>query len=175
MSLFEVGDKSSFGKFAMHQCKCEHFERYVITNRAASRHATIAPSRSVDGALRLAFTTFVRSRISFGGVGARISVLFRVFCAVALAVVTTFHVCGAVSARDIGPAPIVHEASDVSHQGGDIDVTAEKCHICAVVSLPAALAGGATLAVPHVVPAGVSPDLISFLPSASSPPPRSLT
>ena len=102
------------------------------------------------------------------------SALFRVFCAVALAVVTTFHVCGAVSSPDIGPAPIVHEASDVSHQGGDIDVTAEKCHICTVVSLPAALAGGATLVL-HVVPAGVSPDLISFLASASSPPPRTLT
>jgi hypothetical protein len=125
--------------------------------------------------LPLAFTACVSSRISFGGVGARMSALFRVFCAVALAVVTTFHVCGAVSARDFGPAPIVHEASDVSHQGGDIDVTAEKCHICTVVSLPAALAGGATLAVRRVVPAGVSPDLISFLPSATSPPPRTLT
>ena len=111
-------------------------------------------------ALPLAFTACVSSRISFGGVGARCSALFRVFCAVA---------------RDIGPAPIVHEASDVSHQGGDIDVTAEKCHICTVVSLPAALAGGATLPVLHVVPAGVSPDLISFLPSATSPPPRTLT
>jgi hypothetical protein len=147
----------------------------MITNRAASRHATIAPSRSVDGALRLAFTAYVRSRISFGGVGARFSALLRVFCALALAVVTTFHVCGAASARDIGPSPVVHEASDVSHQGGDIDVTAEKCHICTVVSLPAALAGGATLAVLHVVPAGVSPGLISFLPSATSPPPRTLT
>jgi hypothetical protein len=125
--------------------------------------------------LPLAFTACVSSRISFGGVGARMSALFRVFCAVALAVVTTFHVCGAVSARDFGPAPIVHEASDVSHQGGDIDVTAEKCHICTVVSLPAALAGGATLAVRRVVPAGVSPDLISFWPSATSPPPRALT
>lgn len=123
----------------------------------------------------LAFTACVSSRISFGGVGARISALFRVFCAVALAVVTTFHVCGAVSARNIGPAPIVHEASDVSHQGGDIDVTAEKCHICTVVSLPAAVAGGATLAALHVVPAGVSPGLISFLPLATSPPPRTLT
>ena len=115
------------------------------------------------------------SRISFGGVGVRVSALLRVFCAVALAVVTTFHVCGAVSAQDIGPAPIVYEASDVFHQAGDIDVTAEKCHICTVVSLPAALASGATLAVLHVVPAGVSADLISCSPSATSPPPRTLT
>ena len=116
------------------------------------------------------------SRISLGGVGVRVSALLRVFCALALAVVTTFHVCGAASARDIGPAPIVHEASDnISHQAGDVDVTAEKCHICTVVSLPAALASGATLAVLHIVPAGLSADLVSFSPSATSPPPRTLT
>ena len=125
--------------------------------------------------LRLAFTAPVSSRISFGGVGARVSALFRVFCVLALAVVTTFHVCSAVSAQDIGPVPIVLEVSDASHQAGDIDVTAEKCHICTVVSLPAVLASGATVAVPHVVPAGVSADLISFSPSATSPPPRTLT
>lgn len=105
----------------------------------------------------------------------RVSALFRLFCAVALAVVTTFHVCGAVSARDVGLAPIVHETSDLSHQGGDIDVTAEKCHICTVVSLPAVVASGATPAVLHVVPAGVSADLASLSPSATSPPPKSLT
>ena len=114
-------------------------------------------------------------RISFSGVGARVSAQLRVFCDLALAVVTTFHVCGAVSAWDFGPTLIVHEASDVSHQAGDVDVTAEKCHICTVVSLPAALAGGGMVAVVHVVPAGVSADLISFSPSATSPPPRSLT
>jgi len=96
-------------------------------------------------------------------------------CALVVAVVTTFHVCGAASARDIGPSPVVYEASDVSHQAGDIDVTAEKCHICTVVSLPAVLAGGATLPVPYVVPAGAAADLISFSPSATSPPPKNLT
>lgn len=89
--------------------------------------------------------------------------------------VATFHVCGAASERDIGPSPVIYESSDVSHQAGDIDVTAEKCHICAVVSLPATLAGGMTLPVPHVVPSGASADLISFSPSATSPPPRTLT
>lgn len=123
-------------------------------------------------ALPLAFTACVSSRISFGGVGARISALFRVFCAVALAVVTTFHVCGDASARGIEPTPIAHETSDVSSQAGDIDVTAEKCHLCTMVSLPAAVAGGATLVVLHIVPAGVSADLISFSPSATSPPPK---
>jgi len=117
----------------------------------------------------------VSSRISLVGVGARVSALLRVFCAIALAVVTTFHVCGAASARDIGPAPIVYEASGASHQAGDVDVTAEKCHICTVVSLPAILASSATLLVLHVVPAGVSADLISFSPPATSPPPRTLT
>ncbi len=103
------------------------------------------------------------------------SALLRVFCAVALAVVTTFHVCGAVSARDLGPAPILHEVSDASHQAGDIDVTAEKCHICTVVSLPAILASGATPPVLHVVPSGVSAYLVSRSPSATSPPPKALT
>jgi hypothetical protein len=117
----------------------------------------------------------VRSRISFDGVGARVSALFRVFCALVVATVMTFHVCGAASARDIGPSPIVLEVSDASHQAGDTDVTAEKCHICTVVSLPAILAGGAALAVAQVVPPGISPDLISFSPSATSPPPKTLT
>lgn len=75
----------------------------------------------------------------------------------------------------MGPAPIVHEVSDVSHQAGDIDVTAEKCHMCTVVSLPAALASGASLPMLHVVPAGVSADLVSFSPSATPPPPKILT
>jgi hypothetical protein len=117
----------------------------------------------------------VNYRTSRGGVGARVSALLRVFCALAVAVVTTFHVCGAVSARDIGPSPVVLEVSDASHQAGDVDVTAEKCHICTVVSLPAILASGATLSVLHVVPAGISADLISFSPPATSPPPRTLT
>jgi hypothetical protein len=117
----------------------------------------------------------VTSHSSLVGVGARVSALLRVFCALAVAVVTTFHVCGAASARDIGPSSIVLAVSDASHQAGDVDVTAEKCHICTVVSLPAILASSATLSVLHVVPEGVSADLISFSPSSTSPPPRTLT
>jgi len=126
----------------------------------------LRPSRSLGS---------VSPRIFFGGDGARVSALLRLFCAFALAVVTTFHVCDAASARDIGPSPAVHEVSGSSHEAGDVDVTAEKCHICTVVSLPAALASGKVLAVLHVVPAGVSAELVSRPPSATFPPPKALT
>jgi hypothetical protein len=162
-------------KFDLPAVPAQALQTLCDNDKTDPPRATIAPPRSVDAALHLAFTARVSSRSSLGGVGVRVSSLFRVFCAVVLAVVTTFHVCDAASARDIGPSPIVHEASDTAHQAGDIDVTAEKCHLCTVVSLPAALAGGATLAVLHVVPTGGSADLTSLSPSATSPPPRTLT
>lgn len=98
------------------------------------------------------------------------AVLLRVFCTLAVAIVATFHVCGIASVRDLGPATIAYEQSSEPSRG-DADVTAEKCHVCTVVSLPATLDGGAELLAQRPAP-GVPSRLLSFLPSATAPPPR---
>jgi hypothetical protein len=107
------------------------------------------------------------------GLFTRPAALFRLFCAFAVAIVTTFHVCGTASARSVGPDPIVVDASNDAVPG-DIDITSEQCHVCAVVSLPATEQGAAIPQLPHPVPVSASTILLSFCPSATSPPPRAL-
>ena len=97
---------------------------------------------------------------------------FRVFCAFAVGFVATFHVCEAMSL----PCPDLAVVSDLAADEASSstgDVSPEKCHICTVVSLAAAMTGD--------MPAGLPPRVLSVrvarLDSASlpatDPPPRS--
>lgn len=113
----------------------------------------------------------VSARVPLSDIVVRPAGLLRMFCALAVAIVTTFHVCGFAAARDAGPALVVYQASDHA-QTGDVEMTAEKCHMCAVASLPATLTFASAHNVLHSVPAGASSDLLPFWPSATSPPPR---
>jgi len=99
----------------------------------------------------------------------RAAAFFRLFCVLAVALVTTFHTCGLSTAQAAQPIAISVAAEQDSSEQADFSV--EKCHMCAVVSLPsfavaaAAVDRGDCTSVPvH----GLAP----FTPSLTSPPPK---
>lgn len=98
--------------------------------------------------------------------------LFRLFCALAVAFVTTFHVCGIATASAEAPTAILAAAANDAPQDEAGLSSAEKCHVCATVSLPASMA--AADASPGKAAAQYAPvrDLVSFKTSLSPPPPR---
>lgn len=101
--------------------------------------------------------------------------LLRLVCALMVALVTTFHVCGAASAREIAPVAIVLDVASDDGSTGDIGMTVEKCHFCSVVPLLATTAVSVAPHAPHPVPVAVMAGLLPFSPHADSPPPRALT
>ncbi|WP_425067005.1 hypothetical protein [Reyranella sp.] len=97
--------------------------------------------------------------------------MFRLFCALAVAFVTTFHVCGIATASVSAPTAIQTAGADDA-QPADAGLSAEKCHICATVSLPALTQ--TTEASPDAIAVRQAPvrDLVSFQTSLAPPPPR---
>ena len=100
--------------------------------------------------------------------------LLRLVCALMVALVTVFHVCGVASAREIGPVAVVLDVASDDGSAGDVGMTVEKCHFCSVVPLTTA-APSMPLHAPHVVPVPVMAGILPFSPHADSPPPRTLT
>ena len=97
--------------------------------------------------------------------------IFRIFCALAVAFVTTFHVCGIAGASAESPTAIYAATADDA-QPADAGLSAEKCHICAMVSLPALTAvADAPLGKTDVRDASIH-DLVSFQTRLTPPPPR---
>lgn len=92
-------------------------------------------------------------------------------CALAIAVVSTFHVCGWVPQGSSPGEPVVYAAS-VDAPFGESDVAQEKCHVCAVVSLTVDTDVNATKAIRDVVPVGRLVRLLSVQPQPTDPPPR---
>lgn len=97
--------------------------------------------------------------------------MFRVFCALAVAFVTTFHVCGIATASASAPMTVQAPETDGASQD-EASLPSEKCHVCATVSLPALTQ--AAEASPGTITVRQAPvrDLVSFQPSLASPPPR---
>ena len=97
--------------------------------------------------------------------------MFRVFCALAMAFVTTFHVCNIATASASVPTAIYAAGTDDA-QPADAGLSAEKCHICAMVSLPALTQTAE--ASPDAVAVRQAPvrSLVSFQTSLAPPPPR---
>jgi hypothetical protein len=99
----------------------------------------------------------------------RLAAALRLFCALAIALVTTFHICANAMAAGSEPTIVCAADRDVPH---DADLAGEKCHLCTVVSLPAFLtAASAVDDSPGSVAASVR-DLVSFTPRITSPPPK---
>src|SRR5690348_14470791 len=63
--------------------------------------------------------------------------LLRLLCALLVALVTVTHTCGTASAREVGPVAIVLDVTGDGASSDDAGMTVEKCHLCAVVQLPA--------------------------------------
>jgi len=93
----------------------------------------------------------------------------RWLCALAIATVTTFHVCDAVAARGVDLVTVVQDASD--KKAGDI-VAVEKCHVCAVVSFFVVVVSLAPEAPTRSIPSGSILHLASFRQPYKGPPPR---
>ena len=101
----------------------------------------------------------------------RLKSVLGIVCALAVAVVSTFHVCGFASSRGSLGAPGLYAAA-VDAPLGDTDVSPEKCHICAVVSLPVEADMDTARPADSVVPAGRLIRLVSLQPQSTAPPPR---
>jgi len=97
--------------------------------------------------------------------------LFGLFCALAVAFVTTFHVCGIATANATLAASIHAPTADDSPQD-EGSPAGEKCHVCATVSLP--VPTPVEDASPDRIAVRQAPvrDLVSYHTSLAPPPPR---
>ena len=77
--------------------------------------------------------------------------MFRVFCALAVAFVTTFHVCGIATASAYAPMAVQALESDGAPQD-EASLPGEKCHVCATVSLLALTQAARKLPKHHLAP-----------------------
>ncbi|HEY4167124.1 MAG TPA: hypothetical protein VGM96_10125 [Reyranella sp.] len=93
----------------------------------------------------------------------------RILCALAVAITTTFHVCGATDGRAVD---VVAVAADTDDSCPPPLKAVEKCHICALAFLPAILAPEHNVQVAHVIPDGTTLKVTSFSQPAIGPPPR---
>lgn len=97
--------------------------------------------------------------------------VFRFFCALAVAFVTTFHVCGIATASAAAQTAIhAPAANDAPQDEGSLP--GEKCHVCAMVSLPALTAPAEAAPDRIAVHEALVRDLVSFQASLTPPPPR---
>lgn len=97
--------------------------------------------------------------------------LFRLFCAVAVAFVTTFHVCGIATASATPPVALHAPVADdgPSDEGS---LPGEKCHVCATVSLPAPTPAEESLPERIAVRQAPARDLVSLHTALALPPPK---
>jgi hypothetical protein len=93
----------------------------------------------------------------------------RLFCAFAVALVTTFHVCNAAGGRAVD---VVMLSADADEGGSSPLQAVEKCHTCALASLPAILATEQVVEVVHAIPVGTTLQVTPFSQPAIGPPPR---
>ena len=117
----------------------------------------------------------VTSSVPSFGIMVQPAALLRLLCALMVALVTTFHVCGVASARETGPVAVVLDVTGDDGSADDVGMTIEKCHFCSVVPLLATASATVLPHTPHAVPAAVMAGLLPFSPYADSPPPRALT
>jgi len=116
----------------------------------------------------LAFTEIVLNLGNFPALR-RAAAFFRLFCVLAVAVVTTFHTCGLATAQASQPVAICAAAEQDASEQADFSV--EKCHICTVVSLPSLPVTVAPIDRCDCAAAPVQ-GLAPFTPALTSPPPK---
>lgn len=93
----------------------------------------------------------------------------RLLCALAVAIVATFHVCDAAAAGRMADVAIAAPSGDDSPSAPAV---VEKCHLCAVVSLPALMTADAVVSIVRSIPAGTTLHVVAFEQPAIGPPPR---
>ena len=131
----------------------------------------MASALDVDSTSPLTFIAGVNLGVPLSGIASRACAVFRVFVALTVAIVTSYHFCGLASARNMpSPVAIVAVADTTSAEQSD---SVEKCHICSILLLEAVIAVFDCSELRHVVPAGSGGPLSSVSPMATPPPPRS--
>src|SRR5262245_37862944 len=95
----------------------------------------------------------------------------RVLCALAVAITTTFHVCGATNGRTVDVVAVAAD-TDTDDSCPPPLKAVEKCHVCALASLPAILTAEHTVQVADVIPDGTTLQVTPFRQPAIGPPPR---
>ena len=83
--------------------------------------------------------------------------------------VTTFHVCNAAGGRTVD---VVMVSADAEEGCPSPLKAVEKCHTCALASLPAIVAAEQVVEVVHVIPVGTTLQVTPFSQPAVGPPPR---
>lgn len=83
--------------------------------------------------------------------------------------VTTFHVCDATRGTTVA---VVALPADSDNGSATSFKVVEKCHTCALASLPAVVAAEQVVEILHVIPVGTTLQVSSFSQSAIGPPPR---
>jgi hypothetical protein len=97
----------------------------------------------------------------------------RLVCAFAVALVTTFHVCDAVEGNAVELVPMAMKTDgDTSKSPSSGLAAVEKCHNCAVSSLPVGLPVEPRVALARDVPAGTDLQVSTFQQPTAGPPPR---
>jgi hypothetical protein len=107
--------------------------------------------------------------VSFGLIFRASDRALRLLCALAIAIVATLHVCDAAAAGRTADVVIANPSGDDSPVAPSV---IEKCHLCAVVSLPALMAADAVVCVVRSIPAGTTLHVSAFDQPAIGPPPR---
>lgn len=125
---------------------------------------------AVDTAAHLKLYGFVKRDDMLSGVFLHTQKLLRVFAALIVVFVTTYHTCGAATAAELRMLAFV----DSADAGAPLDQesTVEKCHVCTVVSIPAPALKFADISDPSVVPSGTVTQLVTVYFSATAPPPK---
>lgn len=145
--------------------------KYLRSSIAGSllRTSPVGPRCRIDAGLPLAFTSVVTNQTPFSFVR-RVAALCRLFCVLAVAIVTTHYSCRLTAAQASQPTAICAP----THQGAPehANLSGEKCHHCTMISL---LASSVVLAAPdESADCNAAPvhDLASFNPRQTSPPPK---
>jgi hypothetical protein len=107
--------------------------------------------------------------VSFGLIFRASDRAVRLLCALAVAIVATFHVCDAAAAGRTADVVIAAPSGD---EAPSAPAVVEKCHLCAVVSLPALMAADSTVSIVRSIPAGTTLHVAAFEQPAIGPPPR---
>lgn len=99
--------------------------------------------------------------------------LVRLLCALAVAMVTTFHVCDALDGKVVELVSVSDKTNgDAGKKPVGSLAAIEKCHVCAVVSIPGMAKADLPDSMMRIVPDGADLTVSPFDQPIIGPPPR---
>ena len=99
--------------------------------------------------------------------------LVRLICALAVAMVTTFHVCDALDGKVVELVSVSDKTNDDAGKKPVGNLAAiEKCHVCAVAYIPGMTKADLPDSIVRIVPNGAELGVSPFDQPIIGPPPR---